>query len=217
MQKTPLILATLFLTASRPIQTPLQLPPFSSIQVRNGGHVVLRSAPAQRLTVLQGSLDYTRVAVTGGGVLVIDRCSVHCPPGYELEIEILMPNVSRLSLANGGRIQTLGSFGAQANLAAAVAHGGTIDVRSMAVDKVDATVEQGGRILTVPQGSLFARVTQGGVITYWGNPRVESSVQHGGIVGRGSADEINLPLAEIGPSALPPLSPILHSRHGSKR
>lgn len=204
MHKKSLFLATslVLLTASRPIQPPLKLPPFSSIQV-NTGHVVIRSASTQRVTLVKGSLDYTRVAVTDGGVLVIDKCKVeHCPRGYELDIEILMPNVRRISLMNGGRIQTLGTFAGQADLAVAVAHGGTIDVRSMAVDRVNATVEQGGRILTVPRGSLTARVTQGGVITYWGNARVDSSVQHGGVVNKGSPEELNVPLSDIGPAVL---------------
>jgi len=199
--------------ASHQIQSPLQLPPFSSIQVRNGGHVVARPAPAQRVTLLRGSLDYTRVAVTDGGVLVIDKCKVHCPRGYELEIEILMPKVSRISLANGGRIQTLGTFAAQADLGVAVAHGGTIDVRSMDVERVNASVEQGGRILTVPRRSLSARVNQGGVITYWGNARVDSSVEHGGVVNKGTPEEINVPLGEIGPAVLDPVAPIHALRH----
>jgi len=214
MHKTSqfLVISLLLLAASRPMQTPLQLPPFRSIQV-NSGHVVLRSAPMQRVTLLEGSLDYTRVAVTDRGVLVIDKCKVHCPRGYELEIEILMPTVSRISLANGGRIQTLGSFSGQADLGVAVAHGGTIDVRSMAADRVTASVEQGGRILTVPRGWLVARVAQGGVITYWGNARVDSSVQHGGVVNKGSPEEINVPLAEIGPAVVDPIAPIHPLRH----
>ncbi len=209
MHKTArlMVVSLVLLTASRPIQTPLQLPPFSSIRV-NSGHVVLRSAPTQRVTLLAGSLAYTRVTVTDGGVLSIDRCKERCPRGYELEIEILMPNVSRLSLANGGRIQSLGNFAGQADLRVAVAHGGTIDVRSMAVDKVNASVEQGGRILTVPRGALFARVNQGGVITYWGNARVDSSVQHGGVVNKGSPEEIKVPLSDIGPAVVDPIAPI---------
>jgi hypothetical protein len=197
------------------MQTPLKLPPFSSIRV-NSGHVVLRSAPTQRVTLLEGSLDYTRVAVADGGVLSIDKCKDHCPRGYELEIEILMPNVSRLSLANGGRIQSVGSFAGQADLRLAVAHGGTIDVRSMAVDRVNASVEQGGRILTVPRSFLFARVNQGGVITYWGNARVDSSVQHGGVVNKGSPEEINVPLSDIGPAVVEPIAPIHPPRHERK-
>jgi hypothetical protein len=101
--------------AQVPTQT-LQLAPFNSIEVRNSGHVVLRAAPTQRVALVKGSLDYTRVAVTDGGVLVIDKCKVKCPRGYELEIEILAPSVTRMSLANGGRIQSLGSFARQAEI-----------------------------------------------------------------------------------------------------
>jgi hypothetical protein len=214
MPKTSRLLATsMFLLAVPAVsaQTPLQLAVFSSIEV-NSGHVVIRSAPTQRVTLLKGSLAYTRVAVTDAGVLVIDKCNVHCPRGYELEVEIQVPSVSRVSLANGGWIRSQGTFVLQTDLTARVAHGGTIDVRSMAVDRVTASVEQGGRILTVPRGSLFARVNQGGVITYWGNPQVRSSVQHGGVVDRGSANEINLPLGEVGPALLSPLTAI-HRTH----
>jgi hypothetical protein len=185
----------------------LQLPAFNSIDVRNNGHVVLRPAPAQRVTLLKGSLDYTRVEVVDR-VLVIDKCPLDCPRGYELEVEIAVPAISSISLANGGRVQTLGSFARQADLAARVSHGGTIDVRSMTVDRVNAVVEQGGRILTAPRGWLFATVTQGGVVTYWGNPQVKSSVQYGGIVSRGSADEINLPLFDVGPTPPTPPHPV---------
>jgi hypothetical protein len=137
-------------------------------------------------------------------VLVIDKCSVKCPRGYRLEVEVLVSNVSRIAFANGGWIQSLGGFARQAELAARVSHGGTVDVRSMTVDRVTATVEQGGRILTAPRGSLFATVTQGGAITYWGNPRVQESVQHGGVVSKGSADDLTVPLAQLSASVMSP-------------
>lgn len=162
------------------------------------------------------------------GLDVICRDTMATPPHHELKVTSffgferkkarqysalrgspwrMLPSVSRLSLANGGWIRSHGSFARQADLSAAVAHGGTIDVRSMPADRVTASVEQGGRILTVPRGSLFARVTQGGVITYWGNAQVKSSVQHGGVVNEGSAKEINVPLAELGLPLVSPLHP----------
>lgn len=214
MRQTPRFLATTsvlfvvpFVAASfatedvpsppRSVQTPLQLAPFSAIEL-NSGHVILRPAATHRVTLVKGSLDYTRVAVTSAGVLRIDKCRVKCPRGYELEVEVQTPSVRRLVMMNGGWIQSLGSFARQPDLAARVNHGGTIDARALAADRVNAEVEQGGRILTVPRGSLFATVTQGGAITYWGNPRVQESVQHGGVVSRGEASEINVPLAELG-------------------
>lgn len=196
-------------SASRAMQAPLQLAPFNTIESLNSGHVVIRPGSTQRVTLLKGSLDYTRVAVTEKGVLVIEKCDVECPRGYELELEILVPGIARISLANGGRIQTLGSFPRQGELSVAVSHGGTIDVRSMVADRVTASVEQGGRILTVPEVRLLATVSQGGVITYWGRGKVSSSIEHGGVVNRGSAAELDLPLSEIGP----PLQPRHVRRH----
>jgi hypothetical protein len=184
-------------SAPLPMQTALQLAPFNSIEVLDGGHVVLRPAATQRVTLLRGSLDYTRLAVVDGGRLVIDKCNRKCPRGYKLEVEIFAPSFVRISAANGGRVQSLGDFPRQSQLAVAVAHGGAIDVRSMIVDRVTASVDQGGGIFTVPRAWLFARVTQGGVITYWGDPQVRSSVGHPGAVNKGIPSQINLPLSEI--------------------
>ena len=196
-------------SASRPAQTPLQLAPFSVIESLSSGHVVLRPGSSHRVTLLKGSLEYTRVTVTDRGVLQIEKCYLKCPRGYELELEVLVPSLARISLSNGGRIESVGTFRRQAELSVTVAHGGMVDVRSMVADRVTATVEQGGRILTVPQSTLLAMVTQGGAITYWGNGQVKSSIEHGGVVNKGTARELNLPLAEIGQA--------VQARHHRKR
>ena len=206
------IVASIFLSATPALQTGVQVKPFRSIELPQGGHVILRPSPTQRVTLVRGSLDYTRLSVTDRGALVIDKCYRKCPRGYRLELEILSPNVTRLSLANGGRIESRGSFARQSDLAVAVAHGGTIDVRSIVAQSVTATVEQGGRILTVPRVSLVASVTQGGAIVYWGSAQVTQSIDHGGVVTRGTAAELDLPLSEIG---FPVMSH--HSKNGRGR
>jgi hypothetical protein len=188
------------------IQTTLQLARFNSIELPDGGHVVLRPAPTQRVTLLRGSPDYTRMAVTDGGRLVIDKCIRKCPKGYRLEVEVFAPSFARISLANGGTVQSRGDFPRQGELAVSVSHGGTIDVRSMVADRVTASVYQGGGILTVPRAWLLASVRQGGVITYWGDAQVTSSVGHGGAVNKGSASQLDLPLSDV--SLLP--SPTKH-------
>jgi hypothetical protein len=183
--------------AQVPQRQSLRLAPFNSIEIVNSGHAIIRPGSAQQVTFVKGSPDYTRVRVTNGGALVIEKCAVKCPRGYELELEIAVPRITSISLANGGRIQTRGSFARQEELDVEVAHGGTIDVRTMLIDRVVAKVNQGGRILTTPRLSLLATVQQGGSVTYWGDARVTSSVQHGGVVEKGSADELNEPLPEL--------------------
>jgi hypothetical protein len=190
--------ASIFLLATLPFATEAQVERFSSIELPKGGHVILRPSATQRVTLLKGSLDYTRLSVNHRGALIVDKCYRKCPRGYRLELEILSPNVSRISLANGGSIESRGSFARQRDLAVAVAHGGTIDVRSIVAKRVVATVEQGGRILTVPQTSLVASVSHGGMITFWGDGQVTSSIEHGGVVHKGAAAELDLPLSEIG-------------------
>jgi hypothetical protein len=201
--------ATLFfsfaLAASATVTTQTAIPvaPFSSVELRNGGRVFLRYGPTQRVTMLKGSPDCTRVAVADGR-LVIDRVGGRCPDRHELEIEIVTADITSVSVAQGGRISSHGSFPHQAELVATVYSGGAIDIRSMAVDRLTASVEQGGRIFAKPRIALSATVANGGAITYWGDPRVEQSVRHGGVVTKGAADEEDKPLAELSPTLQPP-------------
>ena len=188
-------------------QTVVPFRPFSSVELRGGGKAILRYGPTQRVTLLKGSPDYTRVTIEDGGRLVIDNCKRQCPRGYDLQIEIVTPDIARISVADGGTIESRGSFPRQAEIGLAVRDGGTIDIRSMAVDSVTASVDEGGRIFTRPQTVMFARVVNGGNITYWGDARVKSSVQGGGGVTRGTAAEADKPTSELSPS-LPSLSPI---------
>ncbi|MFL5463068.1 MAG: GIN domain-containing protein, partial [Gemmatimonadaceae bacterium] len=137
-----LLVAGILLAAPLSAQTRIQVGPFNSIEAPHGAHVVLRRAAIQRVNLVRGSLDYTRVT-TDGGRLIIDRCFRKCPKDYRLELEILTPNVRGLFLANGGSIESRGGFPRQSDLAIAVSNGGTIDARSIVTDRVIATVNQG--------------------------------------------------------------------------
>jgi hypothetical protein len=87
----------------------------------------------------------------------------------------------------------------------AVSHGGTVDARTISANNITAAVNQGGRILAHPQMTLVASVSNGGVITYWGNAQVTSSTQHGGAVNKGSAGDLDKPLSDVdAPVACPP-------------
>lgn len=217
---TQLFALALAMPAPVVAQTGVSFAPFGPVELRNGGELILRHGPIQRVTLLKGSLEHTSVTIADGGRLVIDRCKSRCPKGYELEIEIVTPDISGISVADGGTIQSRGSFPRQGNIGAAVRDGGTIDIRSMAVDSVTASVEEGGIILTMPQTALFARVFDGGNITYWGDARVESSVRSVGAVTRGTAAEADKPLLELSPSLsvarVPPVPPIPPFRESSQ-
>ncbi|MGH9959071.1 MAG: hypothetical protein ACREBC_18395 [Pyrinomonadaceae bacterium] len=88
----------------------------------------------------------------------------------------------------------------------------------MAVDRVTASVDEGGSILTMPQTAMLARILNGGIITYWGDADVKSSVQGGGDVTQGTAAEADKSLSELSPSLpavppIPPLPPIQRNRN----
>jgi hypothetical protein len=188
------------------------VPPFRSVELRNGGTVTLRYAPTQRVTVLNATPDDELITMASGDVLVINRCERTCPRRHRVEVEILTPAVAHLTVAHGGTIQSLGSFPRQAALAVTVDNGGRIDIRSMSVASITASVISGGGILLTPLTELVARVEDGGYITYWGDPRVTQSVEHAGVVVRGRPADADKPLSELGPGAVEPAHSILPVR-----
>ena len=170
---------------------PMSLAPFRAVELRHGGRAILRYGPIQRVTFLKGSPDRTQVTVADGGGLLIEKCKRECARGYELEIEIVTPNLARVAVAQGGTIESRGSFPPQAEIVATVDNGGTIDIRSMSVGSVTASVLSGGRIFVQPLTAMVARVVDGGNITYWGDAPVTESIEHGGVIVRGTPDAPN--------------------------
>ena len=196
---------------------PIRLAPFRSVELRNGGKVVLRHGPTQRVTFLKGSPDYTRVTIVSGDELVIDKCRTKCARGYELELEITSPALARVSVAEGGTLQSRGDFPRQAEIGVTVHNGGTVDIRSVPVSSVTASVVSGGRIFVKPLTAIVASVVQGGIILYWGDARVTRSIEQGGVVERGTAaDAEELPdePGDVDPSvpSVPPTPPAETSR-----
>jgi|SRR5687767_8622508 len=159
--------------------------PFRSVELRNGGKVILRHGPIQRVTFLKGRPGSTQVTVSSEDGLVIDCTSKHAR-GYELEVEIVTPELAGLSVAHGGTIESRGDFLRQAEIGVSIDNGGTIDIRSMSVGSVTASVLSGGRILARPLTVIAATVVDGGTITYWGDARVTQSIEHGGSVTKGA-------------------------------
>ena len=125
---------------SRVVQT-VPLSAFDSVELRDGGKAVLRQGPTTQVTLLRGSRDYTSVT-SQGGLLVIDKCKSRCPRGYELTVEIVTPHIAKVSIRDGGTIESRGNFALQSEIAASVRDGGIIDIRTIRVDRVSASVSE---------------------------------------------------------------------------
>jgi hypothetical protein len=174
------------------------VPAFRSVAARNGAHVVLRHGEQRRVTIIRGNTTTSVIRVEEKDRLVIDRCPDGCSRDYRLEVEIVAPEITGLSVSDGGRFRCVGTFPSQADVAAAVSNGGVLDLRAMNANDVSAAIHQGGRILTTPRQALSAAIAQGGVITYWGNPDVSQSIEHGGAVSRGKPADRDRPLDASG-------------------
>ena len=164
--------------------TQVPVPPFNQIQLRGGGHVVLKHGAEQSVTLLKGSTQFTTFTIRNGKELDIDACNANCPHDYDLEIEIVTPDITAAAVQGGGEIDTAGVFPAQGNFAAAVHGGGAIDVHAISAGNVQAAVHGGGSVAVTATGMLMAAVHGGGEITYRGNPQVTQAVAGGGSVGR---------------------------------
>lgn len=200
MAKIALLVAALGLTTSGASQTVVPVEVFRSVELSNGGQVIVRHGATRRVTVLSGNPRDVRIAVKGQR-LVIDNHghsrNHRRSPEERLRVEVVTPELEAVAVSNGGRLQTDGPFPAQAAIAASVEEGGSIDIRSIAADDVEASVYSGGGILTQARETLTASVKSGGIITYWGEARVRKSVRDGGVVVRGRAAEFDTPLPPL--------------------
>jgi hypothetical protein len=182
----PLITATIAVAAPVFAAEVVPVAQFRSVELRGGGAVTVVPGPVQRVTIVQGSSQFTHLYVERDGQLRIDTCDEHCPPVYRLRIEIQSPAVPDLAISGGGAIKAEGRFRPQPHLAAAIKGGGNIDARAVEATAVAAAVHGGGQILVRPRASLAAAVNGGGLVRFGGNPQVTTAVHGGGAVLRGS-------------------------------
>ena len=164
---------------------PVAVPAFRAIELHGGGIVTIAPAPVQRVTLLEGSTQFTRVRVDREGKLEIDACNERCPHNYRLRIQIETPRIMGLGVNGGGLMTTANGFASQRGIGVAVNGGGKIDARSINAAAVGAAVNGGGQILVRSNGTLGAAVHGGGEIVYWGNPTVATSIAGGGAVRKG--------------------------------
>lgn len=162
----------------------VSVPHFSQIELRGGGHVTVRHGAAQSVTLTSGSQKYTRFHMRDSRSLIIDACDTRCPNVYDLEIEIVTPDIDGVAIDGGGEIEAQSGFPAQDSISVAVNGGGDIDLHAIKANQAHAAVNGGGKIELTAARQLNAAVAGGGEILYHGNPQVNEAVQGGGSVER---------------------------------
>lgn len=158
------------------------VPSFRNVELVGGGEITLVPGAAQRVTILEGSSQFTRMRVDGSGRLKIDVCDKRCPEHYTLRVEIQAPRVPGAGVTGGGTIRAAGGFAEQDHIAAGVNGGGVIDLRAVRGGNVAAGVNGGGKIFVNARSTLAAGVNGGGEVRYLGNPQVTSAIDGGGSV-----------------------------------
>jgi hypothetical protein len=178
----PLFLLALAVSAPAVGLEQVPVPQFRSVELRGGGMVSVVPGAAQRVTIVDGSSEFTHIRVEPDGKLRIDTCNDRCPRLYRLRVEIQTPHVPDLAISGGGQISTSGGFRPQPQLSAAVLGGGRIDAASVEAGNVSAAIHGGGELLVRSRTTLAAAVNGGGLVRYWGNPVVTTAVRGGGAV-----------------------------------
>lgn len=176
----PMFAAALLVSAPVLASEIVPVQKFRSVELRGGGAVDLVAGPAERVSIVEGSSQITRMGVDYEGKLIIDTCTEHCPAGYRLRVQIQSPHVPDLAISGGGMMVAQAGFAPQAHLNAAVNGGGRIDARSLEAGSISAAVNGGGELLVRPRSSLFAAVNGGGHVRYWGNPATSVAIHGGG-------------------------------------
>jgi hypothetical protein len=184
--RSALVLLPLSLAAAAPLLAAetVAVPGFRSVELRGGGDVVVRPGPVQRVTIVSGSSQYTRIYVARDGKLRIDACNGRCPRHYDLRVEIQSPRMPDVAISGGGAITATRGFRAEPDLAAAINGGGRINVRAVAASNVSAAINGGGQILTGASRTLSAAIHGGGEDRYAGNPVTSVAINGGGAVHR---------------------------------
>jgi hypothetical protein len=167
-------------------QTAVPVAHFDSVELRGGGHVTLRHGDVQSVTLVKGSTQFTQMNIEDGKRLVIDTCNRDCPEHYDLDVEIVTPDLNAVAVAGGGHIESSGDFPHQSAITAAVQGGGVVDLRSIDAEHATAAVDGGGKIQIKAERALTAAVNGGGHIVYWGDPSLTSAVNGGGNISKGS-------------------------------
>jgi hypothetical protein len=157
---------------------------FTQVALHGGGEITLKHGATQRVTLVKGSTAHTSFVVRANGQLEINACDYSCPHSYDLQIEIVSPDIRGAAIDGGGEIRTDGTFPAQSGFEAAINGGGEIDVRAIRAHNAAASINGGGKILITAIAALEAAVSGGGEIVYRGNPAITQAIQGGGSVQR---------------------------------
>ena len=171
----PLFVVALAASAPALAAEVVPVPHFNAVELRGGGQVTLREGPVQRVTILDGSTQFTSFRMERDSKLRIDACNERCPHQYRLRVLIESPRIPRTLAVSGGGTITATSGSVERELTLAVSGGGVIDTTAVSSDVVTAAVNGGGRINARPRNVLTAAVNGGGEILYWGNPMVTTS------------------------------------------
>ncbi|HVU19102.1 MAG TPA: DUF2807 domain-containing protein [Rhizomicrobium sp.] len=157
---------------------------FDAVSLSGGGHITIRHGATQSVTFIKGSPEFTTVKIKQGHDLDIDACNSKCPMVYDLEIEIVTPELKAAAIEGGGHITAESGFPSSSEMSVAVDGGGHLDVAAVKADKVNAAVNGGGHIEVTAVRNLMAAVDGGGSIVYHGDPQVSQAIDGGGSVSR---------------------------------
>lgn len=180
------LMALIFLTSSAlPAQQPTgNAPlPFDRIELAGGGTVSVYYAQEPAVTLRGGAERHMRTRIRQGALVV--ECQQPCPNSPGDEVSVMMPRLESVTVTGGGTISVKGRFPLAQELAVNVHSGGVVDTTSAPTVLLRAIVSGGGRARATVLGRLVSRISGGGAIEYFGDPKIDSETGGGGSIRRG--------------------------------
>ncbi len=145
----------------------------------------VRKGPVQRVTIVEGSSQFTAIRVLSHGHLRIDACNASCPHTISPENHRREPHRTRPRGRRRGQDHRDRGFRRPAAADRCRERRRHDRRAALNADAATAAVHGGGEIKLRALRVLTAAVNGGGTIRYWGDPEVTSAISGGGTVRRG--------------------------------
>ncbi|SMG46873.1 Protein of unknown function [Marivirga sericea] len=162
----------------------IALPSFNTVAVKGGGDYYFHYSSNTKVEI-KGADS----CVESIGVIVSSKILSLNPLGgfsenCRVEIHIFMPNIREIQQNGGGRIVVNEGFAPVDKFKCTLDGGGILIMTSLKVDSLLAFIEGGGEISARVNKKIHGKIRAGGVISYQGDPLIETDIVGGGTIKR---------------------------------
>jgi hypothetical protein len=155
---------------------------FEKVVISGGGNIYIHHSLVSKI-ILKGTR--TNVVKTKAEVVsdvLYINLSDKLTESSEFDVHIYTPVIKGIQLNGGGKVQVKEGFTVVDKFGCGINGGGRINLSSLKVNSLYASINGGGDIYTQVNKFLDGEIKGGGLILYQGSPKVESNIVSGGLI-----------------------------------